>query len=126
MNIKLAFWNSVKVMKVRHVVLNAIISLLSIFALSFCGHTEQQGVEPTIVDTTQAQVGGEAYRVGEEAPKVEAQPATPLRPVKNTTPYLRHENDEDNLRSFDPASEDDMPDNGMRRYMENDDEEGWD
>jgi hypothetical protein len=33
--------------------------------------------------------------------------------------------DEDNLRGFDPASEDDSHDNGMRRYMENDDEEGW-
>ena len=26
----------------------------------------------------------------------------------------------------DPASEDDMDDNGMSRYMETDDEEGWD
>lgn len=25
-----------------------------------------------------------------------------------------------------PASEDDMDDNGMSRYMENNDEEGWD
>ena len=32
----------------------------------------------------------------------------------------------DNMRGFDPASEDDMPDNGMIRYMENNDEEGWD
>ena len=30
----------------------------------------------------------------------------------------------DNMRGFDPASEDDMEDNGMSRYMENDDEEG--
>lgn len=29
-------------------------------------------------------------------------------------------------RGFDPASEDDMDDNGMSRYMENNDEEGWD
>lgn len=39
------------------------------------------------------------------------------------------DNDEleyDNMRGFDPASEDDMPDNGMSRYMENNDEEGWD
>ena len=35
-------------------------------------------------------------------------------------------NEPDNMRGFDPASEDDMDDNGMRRYMENDDEEGWD
>ncbi len=31
----------------------------------------------------------------------------------------------DNMRGFDPPSEDDMDDNGMSRYMENNDEEGW-
>lgn len=31
-----------------------------------------------------------------------------------------------NMRGFDPASEDDMEDNGISRYMENNDEEGWD
>ena len=31
----------------------------------------------------------------------------------------------DNMRGFDPASEDDMDDNGMSQYMENNDEEGW-
>ena len=36
------------------------------------------------------------------------------------------EDDYDNMRGFDPASEDDMEDNGMSRYMENNDEEGWD
>ena len=29
------------------------------------------------------------------------------------------------MRGFDPASEDDLDDNGMNRYMENNDEEGW-
>lgn len=39
----------------------------------------------------------------------------------------KHEyNEPDNMRGFDPASEDDMDDNGMSRYMENNDEEGWD
>lgn len=33
---------------------------------------------------------------------------------------------EKNMRGFDPASEDDMDDNGMSRYIENDDDEGWD
>ena len=36
------------------------------------------------------------------------------------------EKEYDNMRGFDPASEDDMEDNGMSRYMENNDEEGWD
>ena len=31
-----------------------------------------------------------------------------------------------NMRGFDPASEDDMDDNGMNRYFENNDDEGWD
>jgi len=35
-------------------------------------------------------------------------------------------NESDNMRGFDPASENDMDDNGMSRYMENNDEEGWD
>ena len=30
------------------------------------------------------------------------------------------------IASNKPKSEDDMDDNGMSRYMENDDEEGWD
>ena len=38
----------------------------------------------------------------------------------------RDEEDYDNMRGFDPASENDMDDNGMSRYMENNDEEGWD
>lgn len=29
------------------------------------------------------------------------------------------------MRGFDPAFEDDTEDNGMSRYMENNDEEGW-
>ena len=37
-----------------------------------------------------------------------------------------HKVKKDNMRGFDPASEDDMDDNGMSRYMENNDEEGWD
>ena len=40
--------------------------------------------------------------------------------------YKHKEKEPDNMRGFDPASEDDMDDNGMSRYMENNDEEGWD
>ena len=46
--------------------------------------------------------------------------SAPIRPEKMTT------TEPDNMRGFDPASEDDMDDNGMSRYMENNDEEGWD
>ena len=39
---------------------------------------------------------------------------------------MSHNDDDDNMRGWDPASEDDSNDNGMSRYMENNDEEGWD
>ena len=50
--------------------------------------------------------------------------STPSR--SSTYSSSRRNNDYDNMRGFDPASEDDMDDNGMSRYMENDDDEGWD
>jgi hypothetical protein len=33
--------------------------------------------------------------------------------------------DDDDMRGWDPASEDDMPDNGIGRYFENNDKKGW-
>ena len=33
---------------------------------------------------------------------------------------------DDNMRGWDPASEDDSNDNGMSRWSENNDERGWD
>ena len=44
----------------------------------------------------------------------------------SSSSYRHREKESDNMRGFDPASEDDMDDNGMSRYMENNDEEGWD
>ena len=49
---------------------------------------------------------------------------TPKAEVSSS--YRHREKEPDNMRGFDPASEDDMDDNGMSRYMENNDEEGWD
>ena len=45
-----------------------------------------------------------------------------------TAPVTGNESkvENDNMRGFDPASENDMDDNGMRRFMENNDDEGWD
>ena len=36
------------------------------------------------------------------------------------------EEEKDGMRHFDPASEDDMDDNGMSRFMDSNDDEGWD
>lgn len=46
--------------------------------------------------------------------------------VKSAASSSHHSSSHDNMRGFDPASEDDMDDNGMSRYMENNDERGWD
>lgn len=35
------------------------------------------------------------------------------------------DDDNDNMRGWDPASEDDTHDNGMSRWSENNDEKGW-
>ena len=72
-----------------------------------------QVVPDTVVTTVQ-----------NEAPKVEREPSVSA----SSSPSSRsHESSSyDNMRGFDPASEDDMEDNGMSRYMENNDEEGWD
>ena len=59
----------------------------------------------------------------EESPKIEVKPSTPVSSSSSSRPHKS--SDYDNMRGFDPASEDDMDDNGMSRYMENNDEEGW-
>ena len=53
-------------------------------------------------------------------------PATITPSTSSSSRYDDDEPEYDNMRGFDPASEDDMDDNGMSRYMENNDEEGWD
>jgi len=52
---------------------------------------------------------------------------SPPIPISSSSSQRSHKSSNyDNMRGFDPASEDDMDDNGMSRYMENNDEEGWD
>ena len=50
--------------------------------------------------------------------------ANPTSVIYSSGPSKVHSSS-DNMRGFDPASEDDMDDNGMSRFMENNDEEGW-
>ena len=71
----------------------------------------QLNVEQSAPDTTSS--------VQEEVPKTDT-------PVSSSSSSSHLSDSYDNMRGFDPASEDDMDDNGMSRYMENNDEEGWD
>ena len=52
-------------------------------------------------------------------------PDSPRRPAPSSSVRPQRRGNDDNMRGFDPPSEDDMDDNGMSRYMENYDEEGW-
>ena len=45
--------------------------------------------------------------------------------VKPSSTLPEKADSDDNMRGFDPASEDALTDNGMSRYMENNDNEGW-
>ena len=60
--------------------------------------------------------------------EVEKSVETQVSPVSSSTSttHVSESPKYDSMRGFDPASEDDMDDNGMSRYMENNDEEGWD
>ena len=50
----------------------------------------------------------------------------PAKSHSSSYSSIRKEKELDNMRGFDPASEDDMDDNGMQRYFDaNDDDEEW-
>ena len=78
---------------------------------------DESFIEQTGADTV-------ADSVLEESPKTEEKPSVPTSSSSSSRSHKS--SGYDNMRGFDPASEDDMDDNGMNRYMENDDEEGWD
>jgi len=72
-----------------------------------------------------------SYNTSSDSAKPDSTISEPIdqKPVNTqSSNYSRdsREKETDNMRGFDPASEDDMEDNGMSRYMENNDEEGWD
>lgn len=78
---------------------------------------DESFIEQTGADTV-------ADSVLEESPKTEEKPSVPAS--LSSSSRTHKSSNYDNMRGFDPVSEDDMDDNGMSRYMENNDEEGWD
>ncbi len=93
---------------------------------------QQREVEWTSVEVEEpsnTSLVQDTVKAAASAPKEDVMPAT--EPVSSFSRSVRsssrsYDDDDDNLRGWDPASEDDMDDNGMSRYMENYDEEGWD
>lgn len=94
-----------------------------------CGNKPKQ-TETDIYDEQlvpeQAESDTTSGLVRDQAPQSKEKSSISGSSSSSSSPYTHHSDDYDNMRGFDPASEDDMEDNGMSRYMENNDEEGWD
>ena len=103
-------------MKKEFVLLTLTLLLLS------CGNKSQE-TEPVIYDANPIVEQAESDTVATVIQNEKGESKNNL-PSSSYSPRS-HESNDDNMRGFDPASEDDMDDNGMSRYMDNNDEEGW-
>ena len=106
------------------------IILLGALLLSCGGQKKHREVKRSRVEVIESHDTGlakDTMQTAASAPKEEVKPAkesfSSSSSVRSSS--RSYDDDDDNLRGFDPASEDDMDDNGMSRYMENNDEEGW-
>ena len=109
--------------RIRHI--SALITLMLIF---FACEKRSQQAEPLIFDDQPVVELSDSNTIStnvqNERNKNDEIPSSPVKSSSSSSSH--HHKSYDNMRGFDPASEDDTEDNGMRRYMENNDEEGWD
>ena len=101
--------------------------LIGVMVLLSCNSKEQPSEDYSYYNeqlSSDALADSMTKTATKETPKEEVKPSTPVR--QSVSSYHHNESRNfDNMRGFDPASEDDMDDNGMKRYMENYDNEGW-
>lgn len=109
---------------IRHI--SAIITLMLTFIS--CGNKSRQA-EPIIYDdqpvVERSDSDTTSTYVQNEGNKVEEKSSASVSSISSSSSRTHNSVGHDNMRGFDPASEDDMDDNGMSRYMENYDEKGW-
>lgn len=107
-----------------------VIVIMSVVLLLACGNNKTHQTEPITndnrVSVEQSEPDTIASSVQKETPEVKEKPSTAISSSSASSSRSHKSGSYDNMRGFDPASEDDMDDNGMSRYMENNDEEGWD
>lgn len=99
---------------------NIIFVLLSSLFLVACGNSEQQSDYTEFIAVSKNESVRNEDTVLTEKKASESPSAA--KSASSQSSGISH----DNMRGFDPASEDDMDDNGMSRYFENNDDEGWD
>ena len=106
-----------------------IIVITSVVVLMACDNKTRH-MESVIFDNQtcveQSEPDTIASSIQEEVLTVEEKQSTPISSSSASSSRSHKSSNYDNMRGFDPASEDDMDDNGMSRYMENNDDEGWD
>ncbi len=98
-----------------------ILVLLSSMLLMACGNSEKRQTDYNEV----IPVSKTEYERNEDTVLTEKK-ASETPPAAKSASSQSSGTSHDNMRGFDPASEDDMDDNGMSRYFENNDDEGWD
>ena len=97
-----------------------ILVLLSSMLLTACGNSEKKhSVYNEVIPVSKIEFERKKDTVLTEEKASDAPAAA--KSASSQTSVTSH----DNMRGFDPASEDDMDDNGMSRYFENNDDEGW-
>ena len=105
------------------------IILLGTLLLSCGGQKKQREVKRSSVEVKEPHNTGLAQDTVQTAASAPNEDVKPMKLPVSSSGSVRSSSkkyNDDNLRGWDPASEDDMDDNGMSRYMENNDEEGWD
>ena len=105
------------------------IILLGALLLSCGEQKKQREVEWSSVEVEESRdtvLVQDTVQIATSAPKEDVKPTKEPVPSSGSVRSSSRKYNDDNLRGWDPASEDDMDDNGMSRYMENNDEEGWD
>lgn len=117
---------AISFIKKRFIMKKGIFVIITAMLLVSCGHDRHQ--ENNVFDENwerHSSIFHEDSTLQEEPEKDATEKPQAVKTSSKATIHHTHKAS-DNMRGFDPASEDDMDDNGMSRYFENNDEEGWD
>lgn len=100
--------------------------LLTFLACRNQSRQTESALNDEVTEDVMVQPDTTSYAAQETEIRNADKPTAPASSASSSSSHSNKSGGYDNMRGFDPASEDDMEDNGMSRYMENNDEEGWD
>jgi len=109
---------------------NLLIIIIAVVMLTACKfEVRTESHYETSSNDSRMREGEDEAVIEPVTPEPSSAPESPTAPSHSSSSYSHgasSSTSSDNMRGFDPASEDDSDDNGMSRYMDNDDDEGWD